>query len=41
LDEEVSRFLPFALLLLITFFPALVEFLFLNPCVLVRFLFDG
>jgi hypothetical protein len=40
-EDDVSRFLPFALLLFITFFPAFVEFLFLKPWVFTRFLLDG
>lgn len=40
-SETVSRFLPFALRALITFCPLTVDILFLNPCLFLRFLFDG
>jgi hypothetical protein len=35
--DNASRFLPFALRLLITFLPCLVDILFKKPCVLARF----
>lgn len=40
-SDTVSRFLPLALLALITFCPLTVDILFLNPCLFLRFLFDG
>jgi hypothetical protein len=40
-SETVSRLRPFALRALITFCPFTVDILFLNPCLFLRFLFDG
>jgi len=40
-SDTVRRFLPFALRALITFCPLTVDILFLNPCLFLRFLFDG
>ncbi len=40
-SETVRRFLPLALRALSTFCPLTVDILFLNPCLFLRFLFDG
>jgi hypothetical protein len=40
-SETVSRLRPFALRAFSTFWPFTDDILFLNPCLFLRFLFDG
>lgn len=40
-SETLKRFLPFARRALSTFLPLTLDILFLNPCLFLRFLFDG